>query len=312
MNSINKSRVPIISYIEGICASSATFITIASKYKIIAPYGIMMIHNYYMKIEGKRELILFESKVGEKITEIIKKIYIKNTKLSEQKLNEIMENDIFFDAKESLKYGLVNKILKPISKKNLDNYYENNPEYKFKNNILLKKTNINNIYFYIDGNLNYFELAFHYIDNLHFILKKSYNPYNIKPILIHLNDISRTNDKLVILPIINTIIMSKIPIYCLIEGSSTELGMLINCVCHERLIYNTSFITLNFMNLIDESEKYENIKKNTDLSRKLIKDILEKYTKIPKNIMNNIFKENFLLTAGDTLKYGICDKILNI
>ena len=42
---------------------------------------------------------------------MIKKIYKNNTKLDSEKLDKILKHDLWWSAKKSLKYGLVDRIL---------------------------------------------------------------------------------------------------------------------------------------------------------------------------------------------------------
>lgn len=320
MRIINKSRVPIIVYIEGMSASAATFITVTAKYRIISPYATMMIHQYFASITGQREKILFEANALEKLTNTMKNIYIKYTKLSKNKINNIMNNDIFFDANESLKYGLVDKILKPIDKKILNKYFKQNPEYILTSNILHKKTNFNNIYIYTEGldNSEFFTTSFELIAGLQFIL--SVNPAynnsllsngNPKPIMLHINDIGQFKNPYEILPLVNTILLSPIPIYSTIEGGSRDMGLLFSIVCYRRFIFKYAFITIDFIDLWEKKEKYKDVKQNTKLIRNMIKKLFKKYTKLPTNILDNLFEQRYVFTAENAIKYGICDEIID-
>jgi len=41
----------------------------------------------------------------------IKQIYLSKTKFKESELDDILKHDLYLDAKEALKYGLVDEIL---------------------------------------------------------------------------------------------------------------------------------------------------------------------------------------------------------
>jgi ATP-dependent protease ClpP protease subunit len=41
----------------------------------------------------------------------IKKIYLEHTKLKEPELDDILKHDIYLDAEEALKYGIVDEII---------------------------------------------------------------------------------------------------------------------------------------------------------------------------------------------------------
>jgi ATP-dependent Clp endopeptidase proteolytic subunit ClpP len=320
MRTINKSRVPIIVYIEGMSASAATFITVTAKYRIIAPYATMMIHQYFTSITGKRNKILFESGISEKMMNIMKNIYQNFTKLPKNKLDDIMSNDAFFSTNECLKYGLVDKILKPIGKKYLDKYFRENPEYILSNDVLQKKTNFNNIYIYQQSSNDeqFYTKSFNLIADLQFILSINQPNCNVsfsngkpKPIVIHINDTRLFKDIYEIFPMINTILLSPIPIYTIIEGGSNEMSLLFSILGYKRFIFKYVTIGIDFIYAFETNQKYEDIAQNTELARNMIKSLLKKYTKLPEKILNNIFTQRFILTAEDAIKYGLCDEIIN-
>jgi len=60
---------------------------------------------------GKYEEFKDEMENLDKLMKIIKKIYLEKTKLSSKKLDQILKRDLIFNAKECLKYGLVDKII---------------------------------------------------------------------------------------------------------------------------------------------------------------------------------------------------------
>jgi ATP-dependent protease ClpP protease subunit len=76
MRIVSRSRVPIIVYIEGISASAATFISVAAKYRIMAPHAGFLIHQYAGGARGKHEDIEFQTKVGHKLMQMMKSMYL--------------------------------------------------------------------------------------------------------------------------------------------------------------------------------------------------------------------------------------------
>ena len=72
----------------------------------------MMIHGPKI-IENDADMTLLKIKdINQNInllTNIIKKIYLENTKINEQLLNELLSN-VWISSKDALKYGLVDEI----------------------------------------------------------------------------------------------------------------------------------------------------------------------------------------------------------
>ena len=49
---------------------------------------------------------------------------------------------------------------------------------------------------------------------------------------------------------------------------------------------------------------------NTQLIRKIILEIFDKYSKLPDYIKKYLFKKRFLFNTADCIKYGLCDAII--
>lgn len=67
---------------------------------------------------------------------------------------------------------------------------------------------------------------------------------------------------------------------------------------------------IDFISLFDFSKKHENTIVNISYMRNIIKNIFIEYTKLPKNIINNLFTKRFSFSAKECVKYGICDEII--
>jgi ATP-dependent protease ClpP protease subunit len=57
-------------------------------------------------------------------------------------------------------------------------------------------------------------------------------------------------------------------------------------------------------------ENFEDEKKNLDLMMNIIKNIYDKYTKIPSKKLNEILKHDLFWDAKTCLKYGMIDEIV--
>ena len=111
MDQIKKTRSPVITVVDGIAASAATFLSIVGSKRLIKKNSFMLIHELSSGMWGKYSEFVDEQTNLDKLMEIIKKIYLENTKISKNKIDEILKHDLYFDAKESLKLGLVDSIL---------------------------------------------------------------------------------------------------------------------------------------------------------------------------------------------------------
>ena len=99
------------TYIDGYVASAATLMSVVGRHRVMDEHGTMLIHQIRSQgIKGKYEEIEDESKNLTTMMEMIKEIYLTNTKLTSAQLDEMLANEVWLTAKECLKYGLVDEI----------------------------------------------------------------------------------------------------------------------------------------------------------------------------------------------------------
>lgn len=111
MDNILQCKSDVITIVDGICASAATYLSIVGKKRLIFEHSFMMIHQIQSSFWGKYEELKDETRNLDKYMKLLKNVYIEYTKLPEQKINEILKRDLMFDAKQCLKYGLVDEII---------------------------------------------------------------------------------------------------------------------------------------------------------------------------------------------------------
>lgn len=104
-------KVKIITIVDGCCASAGTFLSIAGKERLINKHAYMLIHQLSSMMWGKYEEFKDNMDNLDKLMEMIKGLYETYTKLPTKKLDEILKHDLWFNADECLKYGLVDKII---------------------------------------------------------------------------------------------------------------------------------------------------------------------------------------------------------
>ena len=314
LSNITNEQVPIIVIAEGIVASAATFILIKAKLSYILESSCVLIHQYFGTLSGKQEELKFDIDVGNKFMNFLITMYSTNTELKKEDLKELLRHDIFLSAEESVKFGLVKHIIYRIpaskdifynQKYSFKHYFTIDPKMRITSQINL----LNMIKSQEESSQDIFTKALPIVKYIH-----SVNNYiHSIPIVINLTDETGAlyfNDILDILPVINSIFISKIPIYSIILGPITNFSILIFIVSSYRYIYKDSYITIDFVTFSSVSYKYEDTVTNTHFVRNIIKKYFKKRTKLPKKILNNLFKERFIIDSSDAVKYGIADMIL--
>ena len=111
MDTILRCKVPVETYVDGFCASAATFISVVGSYRFMSRNSYMLIHQLSSSLWGKYSEIEDEKKNLDLMMETIKSVYKEYTKVPMRKLDEILKHDLLWDAKMCLKYGLVDEVI---------------------------------------------------------------------------------------------------------------------------------------------------------------------------------------------------------
>ena len=108
---VRRSKAPVHSIIEGMAASAATLISVMAHKRSINKHSYMLIHQLSAGAIGKFEELMDDMENNKALMEAIKKIYLERTKIPAKMLKEILKKDLYFDANQCLKYGLVDDII---------------------------------------------------------------------------------------------------------------------------------------------------------------------------------------------------------
>jgi len=108
---IQSSKVPIHSYAEGLVASASTLISVSCHKRYIRRNTILLIHQVRSWFEGTYDDFNDEKQNMDLIMKIVKDVYLKHTKFTEEELNTLLKRDIYLNAEDAIKYGLADEII---------------------------------------------------------------------------------------------------------------------------------------------------------------------------------------------------------
>jgi ATP-dependent Clp protease protease subunit len=108
---ITSSKVPVHSYAEGLVASASTLISVCCHKRYIRKNSILLIHQVRSWFEGTYEDFNDEKQNMDLVMKIIKNVYLKHTKFSEDELNTLLKRDIYLNAEDAIRYGLADEII---------------------------------------------------------------------------------------------------------------------------------------------------------------------------------------------------------
>jgi ATP-dependent protease ClpP protease subunit len=108
---IQSSPVPIYTYVEGICASAATIISVAGHKRFMTRSSLFMIHQLSTWFSGKHQEFVDEKINLDLMMSTIKQIYLENTKMKKVKLLDLLKRDLFLKIDKCIEYGFVDEMI---------------------------------------------------------------------------------------------------------------------------------------------------------------------------------------------------------
>lgn len=111
VDAIDSCPVPVYTVIEGVAASAATLMSVHGAKRYITKNSYMLIHQLSSVLWGKYEELKDDMENSKVFMERIRAIYKDYTEVPEEKLNEILKHDLWWDAEQCLEYKLVDEIV---------------------------------------------------------------------------------------------------------------------------------------------------------------------------------------------------------
>lgn len=105
-----KKEFEIVTHVEGMVASAATYLTIVGDKRIIHPHSYMLIHQISAFYHGNYEQLKDRKENLDELMNFCKKIYFEYTNVPEEKIEEILKHDLYFNAETCKEYGLVDEV----------------------------------------------------------------------------------------------------------------------------------------------------------------------------------------------------------
>ena len=96
---IRTSDIPVNTFIEGYAASAATLISVAGAKRFMTKNSVMLIHQLKMGTEYSKfnEIEDYYSN-AETLMEIVRNIYLENTKLDKELLSDLLNKDLWLNS----------------------------------------------------------------------------------------------------------------------------------------------------------------------------------------------------------------------
>lgn len=111
IDTIRNCEVPIYSIVEGCAASAATMMSVVASKRFITKNSKMLVHQLSSGMCGQMDDLEEEMENLQTLMTTIKQLYKDHAKIPEDKLDEILKHDIWWNADKCLSYGLVDEIM---------------------------------------------------------------------------------------------------------------------------------------------------------------------------------------------------------
>ena len=110
MNTLESSRVKIVTIAQGSCCSAATFMLLGGAERKMGRNAYVLIHQSSTEMWGNFQELKHELKSTDKFMKMLKKMYLEKTKIPEKMLKKLMKKDIYLNPRDCLKYGIVHAL----------------------------------------------------------------------------------------------------------------------------------------------------------------------------------------------------------
>jgi ATP-dependent Clp protease protease subunit len=111
IDKIKTNPIPIHTYVEGMCASAGSLISVVGKKRFITKNSNILVHQIRGGAVGTYESISDEKDNLDFYMEILKKIYLEHTRFKSKQLTELLKHDLCLSAEQCKEFGLVDEII---------------------------------------------------------------------------------------------------------------------------------------------------------------------------------------------------------
>lgn len=105
---LKNCQYQINTYIQGFAASAATFLFLGGKSRHMTQNSFILIHQYSTIASGTHKTLQDTVQSGNKFMNKLKKIYLSSLNISEQKLDELLQRDLWLTFQQAKQLGFVN------------------------------------------------------------------------------------------------------------------------------------------------------------------------------------------------------------
>ena len=110
-DSIKKCKTEVHTYVDGSAASAATLLTTSGKKRYMSKNSFMLLHQPHLEWSGKLDEFRDEIENQNNLYEKISSIYLENSSMNQEELDDLLKHELWLDANRCLELGLIDKII---------------------------------------------------------------------------------------------------------------------------------------------------------------------------------------------------------
>ena len=110
-DSIKSCETDVYTYVDGSAASAATLISTSGKKRFMSKNSFMLLHQPQLEWSGKLDEFRDEIKNQNSLYEKLSSVYLDNSNMIKDDLDELLKHELWLDANRCLELGLVDEII---------------------------------------------------------------------------------------------------------------------------------------------------------------------------------------------------------
>ena len=111
MEALRQCEIPTVGVVEGYCASACTLLFLCCNGRVMGKYSYFLIHQLSGEHWGTYKELEDSMKNNKKLMDTLSTFYQENTKIPKKQLQEILQHDLWLDAEECKKFGIISAIV---------------------------------------------------------------------------------------------------------------------------------------------------------------------------------------------------------
>lgn len=110
VDSIRSCKTKVYTYVDGSAASAGTLISSSGTKRFMGKNSFMLLHQPQLDWSGKLDEFHDEIENQKNIYEKLSAIYLKNSSMSQEELDDLLKHELWLPAEKCLELGLIDKI----------------------------------------------------------------------------------------------------------------------------------------------------------------------------------------------------------